>query len=174
MNRVRRALAVLALTHSRNMTQEMADYYIESFEGIGEEEVLRALKKCSVEVRGFPVIADIHQRIRSNVPDEFELVGLIYEAIEIHGYPSPEKARAHIGEIGWRAVVSCGGWLSICGTPSENDSTLRAQLRMASQGALRRYKDDPESFTANLPAGGEKRIEIGQTKTLSDALQIIE
>lgn len=151
MNQVRKALAVLALTHSRNMTQEMADYYIESFEGIAEQDVLKALKRCSMEVRGFPVIADIHQRIKGSEIDEQEVVGLIYEAVNLYGYPSPQKAREHIGEIGWRAVLTCGGWLNICNTPADQDATLRAQLRMAAQSAIRRYKEDPENFTAKLP-----------------------
>jgi hypothetical protein len=142
------------------MTQEMADFYIESFEGKSERDVLEAIKKCSNELRSFPCVADIHCRIKTDIPDEFEIVGLIYQAIELYGYPRPEQARKHIGEIGWRAILSCGGWLNVCSTPSDQDATLRAQLRMSSQSALRRFKEDPEAFTAALPAGGEKPIHL--------------
>jgi len=167
MNQVRKALAVLALTHARQMTQEMADFYIESFEGKNEKEVLEAIKKCTNELRFFPTIADIHQRIKSNIPNEHEIVGLIYEAVELYGYPNPEAARKHIGEIGWRAVFSVGGWMAICSTPSDQDSTLRAQLRMASLSVLNRYRSDPEGFMSTLARVNDKIENKGELKAVS-------
>lgn len=151
MIQVKKQLAVLSALYKRELSPDLVAFYMDSFEGISEGVVLEALKKCSTEVNRFPTIADIHQRIKSNIPDEQEIVGLIYEAIDLYGYPSPQKAREHIGEIGWRAVLTCGGWMNICSTPADDDTSLRAQLRMAAQSAARRYKEDPEMFTARLP-----------------------
>jgi hypothetical protein len=160
MQNIKKQLAVLSTIFKRELNPDMVEFYLDSFEGIDEKLVCDALKKCAVELRSFPCVADIHSRIKTDIPDEFEIVGLIYQAIELYGYPRPEQARKHIGEIGWRAILSCGGWLNVCSTPSDQDATLRAQLRMSSQSALRRFKEDPEAFTAALPAGGEEPIHL--------------
>lgn len=151
MQNIKKQLAVLSTIFKRELTPDIVEFYLDSFVGIDERLVCDALARCGRELRGFPCVADIHQRIKGSEIDEQEVVGLIYEAVDLYGYPSPQKAREHIGEVGWRAILTCGGWLNICNTPASDDSTLRAQLRMAAQSAIRRYKQDPENFTAKLP-----------------------
>jgi hypothetical protein len=158
MQNIKKQLAVLSTIFKRELTQDIVNFYMDSLQGIPEELVSEALKKCSVELSRFPTLADIHARIKTSQIDEFDVVGLIYEAIELYGYPRPDRAREHMGEVAWRAVLSCGGWRNICNTPASDDTSLRAQLRMAAQGAIRRYKEEPEAFTAQLPNQSSNKL----------------
>lgn len=158
MEKIKKALAVLAVAYSKPMTREMADLYLGILIKKNEQDVLDAIERCVTELPRFPTVADICNRIKGNDPDDQEIVGLIYEAIELYGYPAPDRARAHMGEVAWRAVLSCGGWINICNTPASDDTSLRAQLRMAAQGAIRRYKEDPNGFTARLPNNAQSKL----------------
>lgn len=42
-----------------------------------------------------------------------------------------DKARKHIGELGWKAVQAMGGWSSACDVHTDDLGTWRAQLREA-------------------------------------------
>lgn len=146
MQNIKKHMAVLSTIFKRELSPDLVQFYLDSFVGIDESLVCDALTRCGRELRTFPCVADVHQRIKTDRLDEFDLVGKIYDAIELYGYPRPDDARRFMGEVAWRAVHSCGGWMRICSTPASDDSTLRAQLRMAAQGAIRREKDFSEEF----------------------------
>lgn len=63
MIQVKKQLAVLSALYKRELSPDLVAFYMDSFEGISEDVVSEALKKCSAEVNRFPTIADIHQRI---------------------------------------------------------------------------------------------------------------
>jgi hypothetical protein len=73
-------------------------------------------------------------------------VGKILLAIELYGYPSPQKARLFMGEVGWRAVNYFGGWQSLCDYPGESAMALRAQLRNNVIDAIERNTVESGSF----------------------------
>lgn len=58
-------------------------------------------------------------------------VGRIKEAIDMFGWPQPSKARAFIGDTGWRYVERCGGWQAVCEKPELNihEPNVTAQMR---------------------------------------------
>jgi hypothetical protein len=59
-----------------------------------------------------------------------EVVGRINYAISRFGYPSPEKAKEYIGELGWLLVERDGGWEEVCRNSDLKTKGIRdAQLR---------------------------------------------
>lgn len=80
-----------------------------------------------------PRTADIRSAITGPpVDDEAEAqvaVGLIFEAIRIHGWNQGSRAREYMGELAWAAVEAFGGWFHLCADNLGSESTVRAQLR---------------------------------------------
>lgn len=145
-DRVAKALAAMAVIFDKRMTAEAVDLMLVDLSAYSAEEILSALALCRKEIGRFPTTADILKRIPSNTKNPSEVVGKILLAVELYGYPSPEKARQFMGEIAWRAVNYFGGWKSVCDYPGDSAMALRAQLRNSVLDAIERNSIEGEEF----------------------------
>lgn len=112
----------------------------------------------------FPLPKDLEDAIRPLITDDDvarDVSSRIIGAVSKFGYSSPDRAKAHMGELGWRAVVQMhGSWASLCQTLTEsNKSNIQAQLRDL-VGTLNRRKksghnlDRPlDESQRSLPSG---------------------
>lgn len=145
-DRVAKALASMAVIFEKRLTPEAVDLMIGDLSGFKQEDVLAALSLCRREIPRFPTVAEVVKRIPGQNENTQELVGKILEAVELFGYPSPDKAKLHIGEVGWMAVCYFGGWKSICDFPGNEPGILRAQLRMATESAIDKSRYEPQRY----------------------------
>lgn len=88
-----------------------------------------------------------------SIESSAELVaGRIHDAVVKFGWPSPEKARAYIGDVGWDIVRRRGGWQVVCeNLGSEWDvGTFHAQSRNSAKASLEShslgYYDEPIDY----------------------------
>jgi hypothetical protein len=89
--------------------------------------------------------------------DAVALSGRILEAVSKFGPYREKEARLFIGDTGWSAVGSFGGWQTICSITTEDVPSWRAQLReyCASLDAQLVYKTD-KSKPVSLSSLGVK------------------
>lgn len=113
-----------------------------------EAAMNRAIRTC----KAFPSVAlirEIAAEIGHGVPDtQADTFARVKEAMSRFGKCLPceprcsncveDRARKHIGELGWRAVRGLGGWGSVCNTHTDDMATLRAQFRGAYEAAAAR------------------------------------
>lgn len=125
-----KALMTMAVIMDKQLTKEAASMLIEDLSGYEPEKILTALKLCRLELTRFPSTAEIIKRIstKSDASQTQDLLGRIYSAISLYGWPNPEGARAHVGEVGWKAIMYFGGWKRLCDYPLEDDMALRSQI----------------------------------------------
>lgn len=102
------------------------DIWVESMMNMTDEEFDRALeflRTCYREQR-LPKITDVESYAKQQLAGEEEsqrAVDLIAEAIIRYGYTNPDRAKAYIGEFGWKLVSEIGGWTNICSIESMRD-----------------------------------------------------
>jgi hypothetical protein len=128
-----RELQLLAAVLSADVTREVLQSYVEILSKHPIDETLRALKESAEKFKFFPKPVEIKELIYPKVErqDADYFAGVILKAIPLFGYSQKEKAREYMGDDCWNAVLSCGGWDTICATPTDNIGILRAQLRDA-------------------------------------------
>lgn len=73
---------------------------------------------------------------------------IVQQAISLHGYMEPNKARDHVGSVIWETIRGLGGWQTVCDTPSSQSRTMWAQWRDAWLRAANRREiaELPESI----------------------------
>jgi hypothetical protein len=159
MQDVVKALMSMAAIYDKQLTQDAADLLVSDLEEHEPELVLRALRLCRLELSRFPSLAEILKRmdVKSAESKSQEIVGTIFQAVSLCGYPGPEKARAMIGEVGWKAVCNVGGWQRVCDTPDSHVSTLRAQLRNAVEAAV---EDKSRCDVMRIPFGTSDPVKL--------------
>lgn len=150
-----RAVAVMAELHQRQMSPEAAAMYCADLAPYAPGAVLEALSRCRREVRGFPAIVDVLERITgTRPPDEMDAAravsSRIIEAISKIGYVNPGKARDFLGDLAWTVVQRMGGWANLCEiVTAENLTTWQAQLRDNALSVSRQAA----AGTLNVPQG---------------------
>jgi hypothetical protein len=133
-----KALMAMAVIYNKNLNEAAVNLMLDDLESYEPEKILSALKLCRLEINRFPTTSEIIKRIyiKTESSQGQEILASIFHAISWFGYTNPQGARRIIGEIGWKAVNSMGGWQRLCDSPADDASILRAQLRKAVESAV--------------------------------------
>lgn len=132
-----KTLMTMAVQYKHTFTEDAADLLIQDLKDFSPKELLGALKLCRLEMNRFPTVAEIVLRLGNGEKSQTQqLIGKIYQAIHLHGYTWPERAREFVGEQAWKGIQYFGGWKKVCDFPSDNDMALRAQLRSAIEASI--------------------------------------
>lgn len=160
-----KALMAMSALNDRVLSEDAVDMLISDLKEFPVDGVLQALKRCRIEVNRFPTVAEIIKRIPGQQENTQELLGRIFEAVDLFGYVRPNDARKHIGEVGWKAVSYFGGWQRICDFPSDQSSALRAQLRQATESSIEVWARSEKFLSAPEE---QKQITTKSEQSLSD------
>ena len=132
MERVAKALAVMAELTNKELSEAAADMLMLDLSEYPEEEVLNALNKCRKELHYFPTVSEIVARIRpEDDPDSLAEItaNKIIERVAKDGYTNWERAKENIGPVGVAVVEMQGGWTALCKSLREQDlGQARAQF----------------------------------------------
>jgi hypothetical protein len=133
-----KALMAMAAIYEKALSQDAADMLISDLAEYDPAKILAALRVCRLELNRFPTTAEIIKRmsVKSDSTQVQDIVGSIFKAISWYGYNNQDGAREMIGEVGWKAVQYFGGWRALCDSPSDDASTIRAQLRRSVEAAV--------------------------------------
>ncbi len=144
---------------------------LDAVNDLDPDRVIEALRNWMRGPNGrrFPLPADIREAVGAHVDKKTIAVdssSRIVESVSKFGLYQARAARAHIGELGWRAVERMGGWENLCahlGTRALPITMAQAQLRdiceslqgMAFAGLLEKPAGIPIG-----PGQGENQVKI--------------
>lgn len=133
---IKEIIVLTAAYYGVTIKPEVLAMYAEDLSDLDPAEVLDAYKTYRRDPKNktMPLPAHIREIIQPTVsPDAMarEIAGRCMEAVKEFGWPSPEKARAFIGEEGWSVIRSVGGWQHFCEELGVeiNPQTFYAQCR---------------------------------------------
>lgn len=160
LQQIKRILNALAEYFQTTLTPTQLAMYAEDLEDLALEDIGAAIKRIrqNPQIARFPLPAAIRQEIVGSARDEaLEAASRIVQAMEKYGYTNPEKARAFIGELGWRVVEREGGWQSLCQRTSSDDlPILKAQWRELAAASIRRVGIGLDNQAPRLTRGDRK------------------
>lgn len=150
-------------------SRELLNAYVEDLEDLDLNALGVAIKRARRESKFFPLPAVIREYILGSTKDEAqEAAGKIVEAIHKFGWPNPDKARALIGELGWKVVEREGGWENLCKSIQDYSELgmRKAQWRelagaIARRGGLHSVQNNPQ-----LEGSTQQKIEFDTTSFL--------
>jgi hypothetical protein len=140
-----KTLLDLARFYAYDIGEKQFHMYVDVLMNFSVEEFSDAVKMYLIDSNNtkFPIPPhSIIIKTTRNGPsdDDFanEVAARVHQAVSKFGYPSPEKAKAFIGEVGWDVVRSYGGWEYICENLGVDIqiSAFRAQVRDAARSKL--------------------------------------
>lgn len=119
MVELKKGIALTAAYYGRDLTLPVIEMMANDLSDLPFLEVSAAFAnyRRDPKNRTFPVPAQIRELVRPTPTPEQqarELVARILEAQDRFGYTWPHEAKAFIGEIGWSAVRTYGGWQNFC------------------------------------------------------------
>ncbi len=132
---VAKAIGIMAQLFGREISEEAILMLAYDLAEYPEDKVLTALGKCRKELRFFPTVADIVERINPSSNPESEAIEIASRMVRaLHGYGADAvgmaRAKELIGPIGWSVVTDNGGWANIvAGTYTKDLTFLKAQWR---------------------------------------------
>ena len=163
-------LQKLAILMGGNVSQERLIGYVNYLSEYSYEEVQNALNKIVLTCDRFPTIKQIRSILEPELNGDqnaIDLAGTIISCISSIGGNNHEQAKKEIGEIGWQAVESYGGWRELCKISNNEIGTANAQLRELCKVKLQRKKIER---TYALKA--QRISKDNDTKHLGDILKI--
>lgn len=152
----------LAIAMGQDVTKERLQIYAEYFCGQDYKSIVDACKWHLESSKWFPAISDICsiiKPVKTETDNSVEMAGEIINAVKMYGYTNECEAKKYLGESVWYVVERFGGWKTICSTPENELSIIRAQLRDISRVAVK-----------NKPLFQDNLIENKKTKSIKDSL----
>ena len=132
--------------YNKDIPDRVIDLYVHDSINVSLKDLRMAFEKYRNTSQGnfFPLPAQLKLIINppsDPLDDANEIVARIFRAIRKFGYPNPDEAKHHIGELGWAVVQGMGGWSHLC-TSSDlgYQSSVRAQLRDLAKSKLSRIE----------------------------------
>lgn len=142
MQTLKEALVITAEICGRQLSDLAIKAIAEDLGRLPFEETLSALSKLRRKGK-FPTVAEIEAIAAPTldpIDDAREVSSLIVYAVSRHGWCNPEKAREHIGDVGWEIVKRLGGWASLCETMNtRNQSYLTTQITQMAESLIKRH-----------------------------------
>lgn len=123
------ALLKLGIAKGANPSKERLQIYVEILSRFKQNNVLNCISYFLLREKFFPDISEIINYLDpkpSNKEIAVSSVGLIIEAIKKFGVYQEQSAKESLEKL-WPAILSFGGWRSVCS--SEIDSNFKAQMR---------------------------------------------
>jgi hypothetical protein len=139
--------------------RHQAEMYAKAVEDLLPEQIARAMETVQKTSRFFPMPVEIREIALGSTKDEaLEAANRIVEAMHRFGWPNPDRAKAFIGELGWRVVEREGGWTALCSNcDAERLPTLKAQWRELAAATLRRSEAGIDNRAPKLTRGDGKQ-----------------
>lgn len=166
----------------KDIPASLVEFYIESLEPHGWDNVFHALRLLMKTARGLPLVAEIEKAMGIVQPlspeKEIDLqaatiISRIKESFSKFGYTDPAGAKAYIGEVGWAAMGGTPGWIELCQTDDAHGFPARlAQIREAAKGLMLLPPAKQRGFLAKDDIPRKDHAEarrIAATKQLAEA-----
>lgn len=171
MKPAERMLIDMARFYGFDLDKRRLDLYVQVLEQFPIEAVLQCGREYMQDPRNdrFPVPP--HKILARHLPQSADSKDVgretalrIREAVSKFGWPSPAKAKEHIGELGWSVVERMGGWSHICENLGVEipESVFLAQARDAAESM---HRLGGMGYDSSAPAL-EQRIKPSQELTL--------
>jgi hypothetical protein len=163
MSSIKLELIKLAMVTNHELTELAANVYVENLSDLPQDQVIQAIRGWVKKERFFPAISDLRKNLcaDSQTPREKAdvVANRIWDAIARFGWNNPEKAKAYIGELGWKTVEMAGGWVGMCETSDmENKNIIIAQTRDLAMAAQSSYNVDRNKELPEASKDGVFRI----------------
>ena len=117
------------------LSDQVCGWYAQDLSDLDFETVIAAMRRARFEKgrRQLPMPADVRERAKpaglvgTNAVD---LAAAISSGVARFGYTGTERAKAHIGDVGWGVVERMGGWAHLCMSLKTSEmGTFYAQCR---------------------------------------------
>lgn len=128
-----RLKSVLPQWAPKEIDRDLCLIWLNVLKDYSDQQIKDAFLKAASDLTEWPAPATIKRIcLGSNKTDEEngqEIASRIEGAIIKFGYNSPERAKEFVGELGWQAVLQCGGWVHVCEVKSDELPSSRKQWR---------------------------------------------
>lgn len=137
------ALQKMAVLFDGRVSEERLIGYTNFLTAYTPDEITQALREIVLTCDRFPTIKQIRSILEPELDSNqmaIDIAGTIISCISRFGIPWGEDAKKAIGEIGWQAVESYGGWTELCKISNDEVGIANAQLRELCKVKLQRKK----------------------------------
>jgi hypothetical protein len=163
---VMKELIQLASYYGKNLSEVQLNLYADDLEHLEKHVLVKAALEYrrNPENKFFPLPAEIlklagNEYSQSPREKADVVANRIWDAIARFGWNNPDKARAYIGELGWKTVEMAGGWVGMCETSDiENKNIIIAQTRDLAMAAQSSYNVDRNKELPEASKDGVFRI----------------
>lgn len=147
-----KALAIVAKRCTYDLDEYEAKLYVQQLESIGWDKAVGALERIYMGLKGgaralMPSINDVLQAAGQATPADDTLVATdiatrIVSSVARFTSAKPDRAREHIGEVGWAVMVQYfGSWRAFCDVLTyDNQTTMIAQLRETARAMIEKQR----------------------------------
>lgn len=136
-------LKKVAVLFDGKVSEERLTGYTNYLSDYTPREIGQALKEVVLTCDRWPTINQLRKILEPELDANqvaIDLAGTIISCISRFGAPWGEDAKKAIGEIGWEAVESYGGWRELCKISNDETRIANAQLRELCKVKLQRKK----------------------------------
>lgn len=124
----------------------MLDWWYKKIQALDSKVMFMALSKMADNERYAPTLATIKEYysnvLQENLVDAEIGWGQVKKAVRQYGYMRADEAIKSLPlEVG-KAVMAIGGWQTVCETPSEQETNMRAQFRQCLQAINKREGEE--------------------------------
>lgn len=181
--RVKETIILTASYYGFNLRPEVLIMFVEDLSDYDEDSIIQAYKSYRRNPKNLrmPLPAQIIDLLSPKMADDHlavDAASRVIEAVSKYGWCNPEDALAHIGELGWRAVMYFGGWQYLCENLGKDIqlTTFNAQIREISKSVIAKAKAGIPDGPLEIPyrednqiSGGLKNIrELVKIKSVQD------
>lgn len=158
------AFALSASYYQRPISDDVARMYAGDVSDLPDADVLRALSVLRREPkrRSCPLPAEVRVQVGrmtagAGPAAAEQIAARITGAVSKFGYNNGSKARAYMGETGWRACEELGGYVALCQRLQADEMpTFYAQARELCRALL--DAPAPQQCRTALPQGQQERL----------------
>lgn len=127
---------VTAKMYDKSLDFDVCQFTIDDLQDLDFQKCLESLViyRKNSKNKTWPKASDIRAivDVYSDTSSSGKLIAAsILEAVSLYGYSNSNKAKSHIGDLGWKAVSKFGGWEYLCNNLGVNINvgTFNAQIR---------------------------------------------
>lgn len=156
-------LNVMALEFNQVQKPERLKIYSELLEDFPLKKIEDAIKWCMLNLKFFPQLAEIRERIVPKVSTDdnaVEMASKIIDCISRFGSYRELDVKEHLGTVAWFAVVRFGGWNLLCKTTNDQMTATRAQLRQVCKSVILLNEREPNICEIEFNSQGKINHEI--------------
>lgn len=146
---------VLTQWAPKEIDRDLCLIWLNVLKDFSDQQIKDAFLKAATELTDWPAPATIKRLCQGcNKTDEEigqEIASRIEGAIYKFGYSSADKAKEFIGELGWKVVLQCGGWVTICEVETDQLPSSRKQWRELAAIVSKNYYTSGDNLPPGLP-----------------------